>query len=82
MIQFYYTGKPEKGIGFRIKHTAFYFKISFNLLLCAVPFVRLYWVVISRRVIKLCYIHTGYDDRCLLWIVNGKLMDLLWIKLA
>jgi len=43
--------------------------------------IRLYPILYSWYVIKICYIHTGYDDRCLLWLVNGKLMDFLFIKI-
>lgn len=43
--------------------------------------LRIYPFVISKYVQRLLYIHTGFDDRSLIWVVNGEVMDLFFIKL-
>jgi hypothetical protein len=44
--------------------------------------LRIYPLAYSRYVFKLLYLHFGFDDRCLLWIVGGKVKDILFIKIA
>jgi len=43
--------------------------------------IKIYWLTWSQTVQKVFYIHTGFNDYSLLWVVNGKIYDILFIKL-
>lgn len=38
-------------------------------------------IILTKYVQRICYIHLGFDDRSLLWVVDGKVYDLLFIKI-
>lgn len=44
-------------------------------------YIKFYPVVLSRRVQRVLYFHTGFDDRSLIWIVDGKVYDLFFFKI-
>lgn len=41
----------------------------------------IYWYSMSKYVFRLFHIHTGFDDRSLIWIVNWKIYDLFFVKI-
>lgn len=43
--------------------------------------LRIYWLMHSSYVTKVFQISYGFSDRCLLWVVNGRLYDFLFIKI-
>lgn len=43
--------------------------------------IKLFWIIHSSYVIKIAQVSYGFTDRCLFWSVNGKLMDLFFIKI-
>lgn len=44
------------------------------------PYVRL--LLVSRTVLKVLYIHTGFNDYCMLWVSNGRLMDFMFKRIS
>lgn len=42
--------------------------------------MKVYWISLYRWRFKLLHIHTGFNDYHLLWLVNGKVMDVLFIR--
>lgn len=40
-----------------------------------------YWLIVAKSYYKICHMHTGFSDRCLLWYCRGKLMDLFFIRI-
>jgi len=43
--------------------------------------IKIYPIIWSKYVKRLLYIHLGFDDRSLIWIVDGKIYDLLFFKI-
>jgi len=44
-------------------------------------YIKLYPIIISKYVQRVLYIHTGFNDYSLIWIVNGKVYDLFFFKI-
>lgn len=44
-------------------------------------YIKIYFLIFSKSTFRLFYIHTGFNDISLIWIVNRKVYDLLFIKL-
>lgn len=45
------------------------------------PIVFFKLLIWSNYVKRICYFHTGFDDRSLIWIVNNKVYDLMFVKI-
>jgi len=45
----------------------------------AIPTI--FWLIKKGVVFKLIHVHYGFGDRCLIWIVNKKIYDILFIKI-
>lgn len=41
----------------------------------------IYFIILSHKVFRLFYIQYKFEDRSLIWIVNGRIKDILFIKL-
>lgn len=42
---------------------------------------KIFWFLKSYYTFKLIHIHTGFNDRSLLWVVNNRIYDFLFIKI-
>ena len=41
----------------------------------------IYWYINKGILFRFFHIHTGFNDYSLLWIVDGKIIDLLFIRI-
>jgi len=44
-------------------------------------YLKIYIFQLSKNVQKLFHIHTGFNDFSFIWIVDGKIYDLFFIKI-
>jgi len=41
----------------------------------------IFWIICNKYVFRLFHIHTGFNDRSLIWLVNYWPLDILFMKI-